>query len=120
MSWYFFIRNDNGDLVSEGALVPEGINPSVYEIRDVGSRPDWAVKVWDPATKTLLDRPIPLLIDRLDDIQARFLADADFFAVWGSLNAARKTQLRTGIMRVLAQLIGSRRFRQENDAVELD
>lgn len=120
MAWFFFIRNENGDLVSEGSVVPPGIDTAVYEVRDVGERPDWTVKVWNPATKQLFDRPLPILIDRLNDIEARFLADVDFAAVWGALNATRRTQLRTGIMRVLAALIGVRRFRQENEAVELD
>jgi hypothetical protein len=120
MSWFLFIRKSDGDLVSEGSVVPEGIDTEAYEVRDVGMRPDWTVRAWNPATRQLFDRPLPILIDRLDDIQARFLADPDFAAVWGSLNAARRTQLRTGIMRVLASLIGGRRFRQEDDAVEWD
>lgn len=120
MSWYFFINKQSGDLVSEGAVVPAGIDTNVYEVRDVVARPDWTTKVWNPTTKALTDRPIPLLIDRLDDIEARFLADADFAAVWATLNAARKTQLRTGIMRVLGQLVGAKRFRQESEPVELD
>jgi hypothetical protein len=118
--WNFFINKETGDLVSEGENVPPGINTDIYEVRDVGERPDWTTKVWDPATKQLVDRPVPILIDRLDDIQARFLADPDFAAVWATLNATRKTQLRTGIMRVLAQLIGSRRWRQEDEPVEVD
>jgi hypothetical protein len=120
MPWYFFIQKDSGDLVSEGSTVPEGIDTNVYEVRDVGDRPDWTVKAWNPAIKQLFDRPLPILIDRLDDIQARFLADPDFAAVWGALNATRRTQLRTGTARVLASLIGSRRFRQEDEAAELD
>ena len=120
MAWYFFIATSNGDLVSEGSTIPEGIDTTVYEIRDVGTRPDWTVKAWNPSLKTLYDRPLPILIDRLDDIQARFLIDADFAAVWGALNAARRTQLRTGTGRVLASLLGARRFRQENDPVEVE
>jgi hypothetical protein len=119
-SWFLIINNATGDVVSEGSESPPGIDTQVYEVRDVGTRPDWTVKSWNPATKSLFDRPVPISIDRLDDIQARFLADVDFNAVWTSLNAARKTQLRTGIMRVLSQLIGNRRFRQENEVVELD
>ncbi len=118
--WYLFIRNDNGDLVSEGSIVPANIDTAVYEVRDVGTRPDWTVVAWNPSLKTLYTRPLPILIDRLDDIQARFLADADFAAVWGPLSTSRKAQLKTGVMRVLAQLIGSLRFRQENDRVEVD
>jgi hypothetical protein len=120
MAWYFFIRKDNGDLVSEGSVVPPNLSTATYDTMDVGERPDWGTNVWDPATRQLVARPIPILIDRLDDIQARFLADPDFAAVWAGLNATRRTQLRLGIMRVLAQLIGGRRFRQESEAVELD
>lgn len=120
MAWYLFIRNNDGDLVSEGSVVPEGIDTGVYEVRDVGTRPDWTVKAWNRAQRVLFDKPLPILIDRLDDIQARFLADADFLAVWDSLNASRKTQLRQGIMRVLASMLRSLRFRQEDEQAELD
>lgn len=120
MAWYFFINKANGDLVSEGSTVPEGIDTNVYEVRDVGERPNWTVKAWNPSQKVIFDRPLPILIDRLDDIEARFLADPDFAAVWGALNATRKQQLRTGLMRILASFIGARRFRQEDERVELD
>ena len=120
MSWYLIINNATGDVVSEGSESPEGIDTQVYEVRDVGARPDWQAKAWNPQTKQVFDRPLPILIDRLDDIQARFLNDPDFSAVWATLNATRKQQLKTGIMRVLGQLIGVRRFRQENEAAELD
>ncbi len=120
MAWYFFVRKDNGDLVSEGSAIPSNLDTATYDTLDVGTRPDWGIKVWDPTTRQLVDRPIPILIDRLDDVQARFLADPDFSAVWNALSAARKTQLRTGIMRVLAQFIGHLRFRQEDAPVEVD
>ncbi len=117
--WYFFIRTSDGDLVSEGSFVPDGLDTTIYEVRDVGDRPDWTVKAWNAATKALYDRPLPILIDRLDDIQARFVADADFAAVWAGLNAAKKAQLKTGTMRVLASILRDRRFRQEGEEVEL-
>lgn len=119
MPWYLFVRKADGDLVSEGSAVPEGLDTAVYEVQELPDRPDWAVKVWNPAQRVLFDRPLPILIDRLDDIQARFLADPDFAAVWGALNQTRRAQLRTGIGRVLASIIGVRRFRQENEEVEL-
>ena len=129
MPWYFFIKVDNGDLVSEGSVVPQHLlvcmetNPDpgcVYHVRELADRPDWTVRLWDRISRQLVDRPLPILIDRLDDIQARFLADPDFSAVWASLNATRRTQLRTGIQRVLASIVGARRFRQEDEVVELD
>lgn len=120
MPWFLFVLKSNGDLVSEGSMVPAGLDTDVYEVQEHAERPDWTVKAWNPATKVLFDRPLPILIDRLDDIEARFLADADFAAVWAALNVTRRTQLRTGIMRVLAALIGARRFRQEDERVEID
>lgn len=119
MAWYFFVNQQTGDLVSEGSVVPEGIDTAAYEVRDVGARPDWTVKAWNPATKALFDRPLPILIDRLDDIQARFLADPDFAAVWATLNATRRTQIRTGIQRVLASMLRSLRFRGESEEAEV-
>jgi hypothetical protein len=119
MSWYLFIRQDNGDIVSEGSTVPAGLDLSPYEVRNVGERIDWAVKVWNRDTRTITDRPPPILIDRIDDLQARFMADPDFSAVWNALNATRKTQLRTGIGRVLASVLRSFRFRDEAEEVEI-
>lgn len=120
MPWHLFIRRSDGDLVSEGSVVPEGLDTAVYEVQELPERPDWTVKAWNPGQRVLFDRPLPILIDRLDDIQARFLADPDFAAVWGSLNATRRTQLRTGIARVLRGILGRLQFRQENDPVEVD
>jgi hypothetical protein len=128
MTWNLFIQRDNGDLVSEGSAIPAHLLPCmegsedpacVYSVRQIEDRPDWTVRLWDRLSRALVDRPIPILIDRLDDIQARFLADPDFLAVWNSLNATRKTQLRNGIMRVLASMLRSLRFRQESEEVEL-
>ena len=120
MPWYFFVRKDNGDLVSEGSVIPPNLDTTTYDTIDIGTRPNWSVNVWNPATRQLVARPIPILIDRLDDIHARFLADPDFAAVWATLNATRRTQLRTGIMRVLASIFGARRWRQEDEAAEID
>lgn len=119
MTWFFFIERSSGDLVSEGSVVPEGIDTARFEVRDVGERPDWTVKAWNPSGKALYDRPLPILIDRLDDIQARLLADPDFSAAWNAMNATRRNQIRTGVYRVLGSFIGGLRFRGENDVVEI-
>jgi hypothetical protein len=120
MTWYIFIRDADGDIVSEGSTIPTGLDLSAYEVRDVGERIDWSVVGWNQTTRQTFNRPPPILIDRLDDIQAWFLADPDFSDVWATLNGTRRTQLRTGIQRVLASIIGARRFRQESEVVELD
>jgi hypothetical protein len=120
MPWYLFVKRDTGELASEGSEVPPSLDTAVYDVQEHPARPDWTVKAWNPALKAVYDRPLPVLVDRLDDIEARFLADPDFAAVWGSLNAARRTQLRQGILRVLAGVLRSLRFRRPEDGVELD
>lgn len=128
MTWYLVVNKTNGDAVSEAsdpssdpATALPNVDRTKYDLFSVGAnRVDWSVKLWNPTTRQLFDRPVPILIDRLDDIQARFLADPDFSAVWNALSAARKTQLKTGIMRVLAQIVGTKRWRQESEPVEVD
>jgi hypothetical protein len=119
MAWYIFITKADGVAVSESESIPAGLDTNTYEAIDVIERPDWTVKVWNSATRSLNDRLLPTPIDRLDDIQARFLADPDFSAVWNSLTAARKTQLRTGIQRVLGFFFRSHRWRYPGDEVEI-
>lgn len=119
MAWYLFVEKSTGDLVSEGSVVPEKLDTNRYDVQDVGDRPDWTIKAWNPSQKALYDRPLPILIDRLDDIQARLLADPDFSAAWNAMNATRRTQLRTGVYRVLASILGPLRFRGENDMAEV-
>lgn len=129
MAWYLFIQRDNGDLVSEGSEIPshlascmEGSEAAqcAYSVREAVDRPAWETQVWDRNTRALVNRLPPVLIDRLDDIQARLMADPDFVARWNALNTNQRNQLRTGIMRVLAALVGGRRFRAEDERVELD
>lgn len=129
MAWYLFIQDSNGDLVSEGSVVPEHLlvcmesapDPGcVYHVRELTDRPDWTVRLWDRLSRALVDRPLPILIDRLDDIQARLLADADFAAVWnGRLNAVQQAQLRLGLDRVLDAFLGASRFRGASEPVEV-
>jgi hypothetical protein len=125
MAWYGLVRPATGDLASVGteAMFPDGdLNAfvGVYDVVSFGETPpNWAVKIWIAATRSLLDRPPPVLISRLDDIEAWLIADPDFALAWNSLNATRKTQVRTGLRRVMAKILGGQEWRQENDTVEL-
>lgn len=119
MPWILFIDRVTGDLVSEGSAVPDGIDAERYEARDVGARPDWRAKRWNAVTRALDDRPSPIFIDRLDDIEVRLLGDPDFSAAWDAMTAARKTRLRAGIRRVLASILRDLQFRQDDEPVEL-
>jgi hypothetical protein len=123
--WYGLVQPGTGDLVSVGteAMFPdENINAfsGVYDRVDFGeTRPNFAMQMWNPTTRLMVDRPAPLLISRLDDIETWLLADPDWLAVWQSLSQARKTQIRTGFRRVLNRLLGNQQWRGESDGVEL-
>lgn len=125
MTWYGLVSPQSGDLVSVGteAMFPDGnINAytGVYDVVTFGaSAPDFAISLWNATTRAFVPRPVPILISRLDDIQAWLQADPDWLAVWNSLTAARKTQIRTGFRRVLAKVLDARQWRQEDEAVEL-
>jgi len=119
VAWYLFYRNDTGDLVSEGDAIPAGLDTNIYTALDVGTRPNWSLKSWNPTTHQVFDTPLPLIIDRMDDIQQRLLNDPDFITVWNGLNATRKQQLRTGMNRIFSILLGASRFRQEDEKFEV-
>lgn len=125
MAWYGLINEETGDLASvgtesmfEGGVV---VNPyqgfTVITFGETG--PDWASLKWDAPTRSVVPRPAPVLISRIDDIETWLMADADFRAVWDSLTAARKTRLRNGWQRIVRKLIGENEWRGESDQVEL-
>jgi len=124
--WYGLVDPTTGQLSGVGtqAMFPDGnldAFDGVYDVVEFGTAPpDFSGKVWNPTERSLVDRPLPVWIDRLDDIEGWFLADPDFAAVWATLNATRKQQLRTGIRRVLARVAGGRRMRQAEEPPELD
>lgn len=125
MAWYGLADRTTGDLVSVGteAMFPDGnidAFQGVYDRIDLGTTaPDFSAKVWNPTTRQLLDRPAPILISRLDDIEAWLQADPDWSAAWNSLSQARKTQIRSGLRRVMAKVLNSQQWRQESERVEL-
>lgn len=126
MAWFGLVDPANGNLVGVGTetMFPSG-DPGTYDgpydVHAFGvNQPDFAKQRWNESTKQLEPRPAPVLIDRLDDIEAWLMADADFANVWGTLTQARRTTIRTGIRRVLARVAGARRFRQQDEPAELD
>jgi hypothetical protein len=125
-TWYGLVDITTGELRGVGtlAMFPDGnlaAFDGVFDVEEFGDvQPDFAGKIWNPTTRTLTDRPAPVWLDRLDDIEAWLMADADFASVWGSLSQARRTTIRTGIRRVLARVAGARRMRQAEEAPELD
>jgi len=123
--WYGLVEPITGDLVSVGteAMFPGGnidAFAGVYDRHDFGEvAPDFTGKLWSPVTRSIVNRPPPLLISRLDDIEAWLAADPDWSTAWSALNAARRNQIRNGLRRVLAVILGDHQWRGEEQTVEL-
>ena len=97
--WYLFIRKDDGELASVATASPPHLLPCRenddagqpltpdpacdYHVRHLADPPNWAVRMWDRLSRQLVDRPIPVLIDRLDDIEARFQAGFGLIVMQG-------------------------------------
>lgn len=120
MTWQALIDKASGDLVSVGTVLAADAAER-FDVLDLGDeRPDGEAAIWDRDSRSFVARPAPVLLDRLDDVEARLQSDPDFRAVWDNLSAARRTQVRAGIRAVLAVLLGARRFRREGERVEVD
>lgn len=125
MAWYGLVQPATGDLVSVGteAMFPEGnLNAfaGIYDVVPFGqTQPDFAAKLWSAALRSLIDRPPPVLVSRLDDVEAWLQADPDWTAVWTSLNTARRAQIRLGFRRILQRLLGAQVNRQTDEAAEI-
>ncbi|MBA2707575.1 MAG: hypothetical protein H0U59_07210 [Gemmatimonadaceae bacterium] len=123
-TWYGLV-DESGDLVSVGTegMFEGGVmtDPYLgYSVVTFGSNsPDFSVKVWNKVSRALVDRPVPLLISRLDDIEAWLQADPDWILAWNAMNATRKTQIRNGWRRVMARLLGGHQWRGEEESVEI-
>jgi hypothetical protein len=128
MTWYGLVNATTGDLVSvgtetmfEGGTAPQsGTQYQGYDVLEFGETgPNWSTLQWQPSTRTVVPRPAPVLISRLDDIEAWLQADPDWLAVWNTLSQARRTQIRTGLRRILNRVMGPQQWRGESETVEL-
>jgi hypothetical protein len=117
--WTGLIDRGTGDLASVGTvLAPDAAER--FDLIDFGADPpDWGAVEWDAGQRRTKPRVPPVLIDRLDDIEAALMANADFASVWQSLGAARRTTIRTGIRDAIAPLLTRWRYRRADQATEL-
>lgn len=112
MPWYAYIRNTDGALLSLAQAAsdpPPDVTRTLLAVDPTD--PAW---MYDPATRAFVARPAKVLIDRLQDMLDN-PAYADFVTVWQGLNATRKNQLRT----MLIRLLGRQRYRAQSEEVEL-
>lgn len=124
-TWYGLVEPATGDLKSVGtvSMFPDGnldAFDGVYDVHVFGeTQPDFATKIWSLALRSLVDRPPPVIVSRLDDIEAWLLADDDFLLVWNNINATRRSQLRIGIRRIVQRLLGAQVNRRQEEPVEV-
>jgi hypothetical protein len=115
MAWYVAYDTATGRLESESDTeIAARTGKTVLQLAD---RPNINANgvMWDESTRTFIARPLKVLIDRLEDIQTN-PNFADFMTAYNTLSAANKTRLRNMVIR----LLGSRRWRNQNEPVELD
>lgn len=103
------VRRADGTLVSIATVV-SGSLPTELEAVVLPREINWTVERWDPATRSIVPKsPRPPDVDRIND----FLARVTFLDA--RLTAAQRTQFRT----ILATFLGSQRFRDPSEKVEL-
>lgn len=123
--WYGLIEPGSGSLVSVGteSMFPGGDIDAfigVFDRHTFGeTRPDFALYIWNPASRALVERPIPLLISRLDDIEAWLAADPDWVAGWQSMTPEMRQKVRQGLRKILNRLLGPQQWREQHEDVEL-
>ena len=115
--WYGIVDDASGNLLSITSERPEP--QTGRSVVEWASYPDQMVQVWSAAQRAWMDRPPLVFADRVDDIERRFMNDADFMFVWNNLTQARRDRLRLGLRRVLASFLGGYRTRTTDEPEEL-
>lgn len=109
MAWFAVVKRSDGQLVSVGTVIASPL-PAELEAITLPGRIDSATQRWDAATRTVVAKPAKLPdVDRVNDffVRATFL-DA-------RLTTAQRTQFRT----ILGTFLGTRRFRDAAETVDL-
>jgi len=104
--WYAVVESTTGRLLSLGDVRPE-VRPGQTIVEIGATLPDLGQRMWDEASRTFILRPVPVFVDRLDDLPA----DPDFAIVWSKLTGVQRTALRTA----LARLLGDYRMRRDDE-----
>ena len=111
MAYWAVYETATGRLVSQGTRLADPL-PAGLTAVDLGTRPADSL-MWDSAQRIMVARPAKVLVDRLQDLLDFY---PDFAAVWNSLSAARKTQIRTALIAFL----GRQRYRNQSAPVTMD
>jgi hypothetical protein len=111
---FAYYETSTGRLVSVGTDANPSPPAGVTELQ-IASLPNFSTEVWDAASRTFVARPAKVLIDRLNEIITDSQYADDIIALWNTLNAANRTRLRNGLIR----LLGRYRFRSQGEPLNL-
>lgn len=108
MTWYA-VHDANGKLVSVGTRLADNL-PNGLTVVNLGEAdPDLRLTMWDETTRMFIARPLPVLIDRLDDLRAM----TGVQVLWNSLSGAQKLVLANALI----ALLGGARYRKSGQPV---
>lgn len=110
MLYYAIYETATGRLVSLGNVLGDHL-PDNLTVIDIGTAPDLRLVVWDEGTRTFIQRPAKVLVDRLDDLRAQ----PGMTAFWNSLTGAQKTVLANALITVFGKL----RYRAQYQPVSM-
>ena len=94
--------------------MPPENTPEGWSFVERAERLDLGLWMWSEAARDYVARPPKVLVDRLQDIISNPAYQDDLITLWNSLNAANRTRLRNGLIR----LLGGQRFRAAGEPVE--
>lgn len=127
--WYLIVNRKSGELVSMGTVLAEDIHTRedqkgrkepLYDVIEYGKeRPDLEKLVWDSERREFVERPAPVLIDRLEELETMLQGDQDWVAIKSELPSSRQKNLDDSWKRQLIELLGDRRFRRDDEPFAL-
>jgi hypothetical protein len=109
--WHAVYDTVTGELKSLGQVVTSPL-PLGMTDAPLGETKPADTQMWDEVTRAFVARPVKVLVDRLADLRA----DVDFRLTYDTLNATRKANIDTGVIR----LLGNRRMRSTGGPAALD
>ena len=109
MDWFAVAEEETGRLVSVATVVASPLPPGLIALPLPTRPPD--DEMWDAGSQSFVPRPPKVLVDRLDDLKA----DPRFAAMLNALNAADQA----GVLGAIGELLGTERFRNEDESAKI-
>lgn len=106
MAWEAIVNEATGRLVSVGTVIADPLPAGLVSISLPSRPPD--VDMWDEATRGFIPRPVKVLADRLDDLDAM-----------QPFRVAVQRRDRAAVLAIVGDLLGGERFRNQAEPVNI-